>query len=151
MFNFTDKVKREVCFSLSLSLWFVVCCILSFCFLFWLWHGVIVLQKLMNFKFEFSENKFHSFGFSFVLVCDYELIEEIMHWCDVCWCFNIVFLQSYETETESLFFVCFVFFREQDDYENINEMCVIKMLEPVMKKKVSLLHYLYIEVSDNKP
>ncbi|CAN6930427.1 unnamed protein product, partial [Brassica oleracea] len=44
--------------------------------------------------------------------------------------------------TESLFFVCFVFFREQDDYENSNEMCVIKMLKPVKKKKVSLLHYL---------
>lgn len=40
---------------------------------------------------------------------------------------------------------------EQDDYENSNEMCVIKMLKPVKKKKVSLLHYLYIEVSDNKP
>ncbi|KAL0679916.1 hypothetical protein Bca4012_007897 [Brassica carinata] len=28
---------------------------------------------------------------------------------------------------------------EQDDYENINEMCVIKMLEPVMKKKAMFL------------
>uniref|UniRef100_A0A0D3AFE1 Uncharacterized protein n=2 Tax=Brassica oleracea TaxID=3712 RepID=A0A0D3AFE1_BRAOL len=41
--------------------------------------------------------------------------------------------------TESLFFVCFVFFREQDDYENSNEMCVIKMLKPVKKKKAIFL------------
>ena len=140
MFNFTDKVKREVCFSLSLSLWFVVCCILSFCFLFWLWHGVIVLQKLMNFKFEFSENKFHSFGFSFVLVCDYELIEEIMHWCDVCWCFNIVFSRAMKPKPSPYFFC--VLFSLGIKMITRTEMYVIKMLSFVKKKKVSLLHYL---------
>ncbi|KAF2549243.1 hypothetical protein F2Q70_00020486 [Brassica cretica] len=29
--------------------------------------------------------------------------------------------------------------REQDDYENSNEMCVIKMLKPVKKKKALFL------------
>ena len=55
----------------------------------------------------------------------------------------------------------FGFFREQDDYEvvrkvgrgkysevfeginmNSNEKCVIKIIKPVKKKKVSVLHYL---------
>ena len=58
----------------------------------------------------------------------------------------------------------FGFFREQDDYEvvrqvergkysevfeginmNSNEQCVFKILKPVKKKKVSVLHYLKLD------